>query len=44
MMNWLLENDYQNILQMIEKRDVFLKLYQESTLIKNKGKIATMKI
>jgi ankyrin repeat protein len=44
MIDWLLENDYQNILDMIEKRDVFSQLHQDVQLIENKEKINTIKI
>lgn len=43
-MNWLQKNNHQDILEMIEKRNLFFKLQQEISMIENQTKIATIKI
>jgi ankyrin repeat protein len=42
--DWLQENKYQDILQMIEKRNLFFKLYQNIKQMDNHQKINSMKI
>jgi hypothetical protein len=44
MRDWLLENDYQEILQRIEKRDVFFQLHQEVQGIDKKEKMNIKKV